>query len=407
MRKVTNNIKVIIRIFKEHKLRSFLSILGIAFGTFALILMVSISEGMKEKNKKEIQKFGKNLVIVKSGKVFIRRGRQRAITTATTLKLKESEIIKNQIPYVKNVIPAFSIDYPVRHKNITVFTTIIGTKKEYAEYRDLTLEEGRFFNESEEKSAAKVVILGKKIAEKFFGKEDPVGKNILIFRVPCKVIGVLKEKGVDLAGIDQDLLIYTPLKTAMRRLANVDYINTIYIEVDKTENIPFVKSQIEKLLRKLHHIKPNERNDFTVLTADDILRMQNEAIRIFTVLGYISASISFLIGGIGILSIMILTVNERIEEIGIRRAIGATKSDILTQFLTEAGFISFSGGIIGVLIGISLSFIISNLISIPFVSSYIWILFAFISSITIGILAGMYPAYKASNINPITALRRT
>jgi len=407
LRKFINGVKVILRISKEHKLRSALSILGIAFGAFALITMVSVSEGMKEKNRLEIEKFGKNPVIVKSGKVFVRRGRQRAITTSTTLKLREVQIIKHQIPYIKKAIPAYMIDYPVRRKNITVFTTIVGTKLEYLQYRNLVLKRGRFFSQNEELSAAKVVVLGSKIAEKFFGNEDPVGKTILIFRVPCKVIGVLEEKGVDLAGVDQDLLIYTPLKTAMRRLANVDYINTIYIEVDRQENIPFVKRQITSLLRKLHHIKPGERNDFTVLTADDILRMQNEAIRIFTVLGYISAAVSFIIGGIGILSIMILIVNERIEEIGIRRAVGATKRDIIIQFLTESGFISFTGSILGILIGITISLGISYLIKIPYILMYHYLIFTFFSSISIGISAGMYPALKASSINPVSALRRT
>ncbi|WP_456402104.1 ABC transporter permease [Persephonella sp.] len=406
MRKFQNNLKVIIRIFKEHKLRSALSILGIAFGTFALITMVSFSEGMKEKNKREIEKFGKNPIIVKSGKVFVRRGRQRAITTSTTLKLKEVKIIKQQIPYIERAIPAFTIDYPIRRKNITVFTTIIGTTQEYAEYRHLAVKEGRFFNTNEEKSAGKVVVLGKKIAEKFFGNEDPIGKNILVFRVPCKVIGVLEEKGVDLAGIDQDLLIYTPLKTAMRRLSNVDYINTIYIEVDKKENIPFVKREVTKLLRKLHHIKPGERNDFTVLSADDILRMQNEAVRIFTVLGYISAAISFLIGGVGILSIMILIVNERIEEIGIRRAVGAKKTDILIQFITESAFVSFTGAVLGILLGLLVSGLLSVGMNIPFNLYLTYLIFTFLSSISIGIIAGIYPAVKASNITPVSALRR-
>ncbi|WP_457621740.1 ABC transporter permease [Persephonella sp.] len=407
MKKFVNGVKVILRIFREHKLRSALSILGIAFGAFALITMISVSEGMKEKNQREIEKFGKNPVIVKSGRVFVRRGRQRAITTSTTLKLKEVQIIKQQIPYIKKAIPAYMIDYPVRRRNLTIFTTIIGTQVEYLKYRNLTVKKGRFFDKNEEKSAAKVVVLGSKIAEKFFGREDPIGKNILIFRVPCKVIGVLEEKGVDLAGVDQDLLIYTPLKTAMRRLANVDYINTIYIEVDDQKHIPAVRAQLISLLRKLHHIKPGERNDFTVLTADDILRMQNEAIRIFTVLGFVSATISFIIGGIGILSIMILIINERIEEIGIRRAVGATRKDIILQFLTESGFISFTGSVLGVLSGVVVSYGISQLISIPYTIMYQYLIFTFFSSIVIGVSAGLYPAFKASNINPVSALRRT
>ena len=406
LKKLKISVLTIFRIFIHHKLRFALSVLGVVFGTFALIVMVSISNGMKEKNKMEVEKLGKNPIIVKAGKVFVFRKKAKNITSSTNLKLSQVKILKEQIPEIKRIIPAFNINYPVRYKGKTIFTTIIGTTVDYLNYKKLTLKEGRFFTKEEEKVGSKVVVLGSKIAKKFFGNEDPLGKEILIFRVPCKVIGVLDEMGTDLAGTDQDILIYTPLKTAMRRLSNVDYINTIYIEVDNPKNIPIVKRKIRQLLRKLHHLKPSDKDDFTVLTPDELLFMQKKAMSIFTTLGYISAGISFLIGGIGILSIMVLIVYERIEEIGIRRSVGAKKLDILLQFLIETIFISTIGGVIGVIFGYSLSYILTSLFNIPFIIDYKLLIGTFLLSLFTGVLAGIYPAYKGANINIISALKR-
>ncbi len=405
MRKLKEILKVIFRLMKEYKLRSTLSILGIAFGTFALIVMISISLSMREKSRLEAEKLGKNVIVIKSGLVRVFRKRQRTISSATTLKIRDAKLIKQQIPHVLKSIPAFTITYPVRNKGITVRTTIIGTTVEYPEVRSIKVEEGRFFTKKEEKTAEKVVVLGAKIPEKLFKGENPIGKFLLVFRVPVKVIGVMEEKGVDISGTDQDMLIYTPLKTAMRRLANVDYINTIFVQVDKKENIPFVKRQIRFLLRKLHKLRPEDRDDFTILTPDDLMRMQTQAVRIFTILGVVTALISFLIGGIGILSIMILIVNERITEIGIRRAVGAKKSDILLQFILESGFISIVGGIVGFILGIGLISTIYAISGLPKIYPSEYILLSILVSIITGFIAGIYPAFRASNIKPIEALR--
>ncbi|WP_293444674.1 ABC transporter permease [Persephonella sp.] len=397
---------VIIRIFREYRLRSALSVLGVAFGTFALITMISISNSMKEKSRLEVEKFGKNLVVVKSGKVRVFRRRERSITTAKTLKLSDAYFIKQQVDHVVKVLPSFQIAYPVRRGGTTVFSTIIGVGREYPQLRNIYVEKGRFYTEDEEKTGQKVIVLGYKVAKDLFKNEDPIGKTILIFRVPCKIIGVMEEKGVDISGEDQDSLIYTPLKTAMRRLANVDYINTIYVQVDNRENIPYVKKNIRQLLRKRHHIKKGEKDDFTVLSPDDYLRMEKEAIHIFSVLGGVSATISFLIGGIGILSIMILIINERTEEIGIRRALGAKKTDILLQFILESSFISIAGGFFGVVMGVFVSELIFLLFDLPKTLNLHWVFLSFSLSVLVGILSGIYPAYKASNIKPVEALRR-
>ncbi len=397
---------VIIRIFKEYKLRSVLSILGIGFGTFALIAMISISHSLQEKSRQEVEKFGKNLVVVKAGKVRVFRRSSRSITSAKTLKISDALAIKQHIDHVKTVLPSFQISYPIRKGGTTIFSTIIGVGGEYPQVRNIKVMKGRFYSRKEEQSGEKVIVLGYKIAKDFFGDEEPVGKTLLIFRVPCRVIGVMEEKGTDVSGEDQDSLIYTPLKTAMRRLANVDYINTIYVQVEHRDYIPYVKRKIRQLLRKRHHIKPGEKEDFTVLSPDDYLRMEREALHIFSLLGSVSAAISFIIGGIGILSIMILIVNERIEEIGIRRAVGAKKTDILFQFLLESNIIAFLGSVIGSLLGSMFCLIIFFFFSLPMTLSLEWVMISFLLSFITGVSAGIYPAYKAAGIKPINALRR-
>ena len=404
--KIALYIAVIVRIFKEYKLRSILSVLGVGFGTFALISMVSISQSLQEKSRQEVEKFGKNLVVVKAGKVRVFRRSSRSITSATTLKISDAIAIKQHIDHVKTVLPSFQIAYPIRKGGTTIFSTIIGVGENYPQIRNVKVMKGRFYSPKEEQSGEKVIVLGYKIAKDFFGNEEPIGKTLLIFRVPCKVIGVMEEKGTDVSGEDQDSLIYTPLKTAMRRLANVDYINTIYIQVEHRDYIPYVKERIRQLLRKKHNIKLGEKEDFTVLSPDDYLRMEREALHIFSLLGGISAAISFVIGGIGILSIMILIVNERIEEIGIRRAVGAKKADILFQFILESNLIAFFGGLVGSLLGSIFCLSIFNLFSLPMTLSIEWILLSFLLSFLTGLLAGIYPAYKAAALKPVEALRR-
>ncbi|WP_457642862.1 ABC transporter permease [Persephonella sp.] len=399
-------IAVIIRIFKEYKVRSALSVLGVAFGTFALITMVSISNSLQEKSRKEVEKFGKNLIVVKSGQIKVFRGRVHSFSTATTLKVADAQAIQQQIDHVVKALPSYHVSYPVRKGGTTILSTIIGVDNSYLQLKNLSIKEGRVYTDREEETGEKVIVVGAKIAQELFKGEDPVGKTLLIFRVPCRIIGVLEERGADLSGEDQDILIYTPLKTAVRRLANVDYINTIYVQVDDDRYIPYVKRKIKELLRKRHLIKAGEKDDFTVLTPDDYMRMEKEAIHIFSILGSVSATISFLIGGIGILSIMILIVNERIEEIGIRRAVGAKKSDIMLQFLMESSFISITGSLIGVFLGILLSEAVFFAFNLPEALSVSWIVISFVLSAVVGIISGLYPAVKASSINPVDALRR-
>jgi len=400
-----SSLKIVFRIFSEYKVRSALAILGITFGTFALILMISISNSLTQKINQEATKLGENIILVKAGEVRIFRGQERALTTANTLKLEEAYIIKNRIEHIKNLAPAYTLNYPLRYKDKIIRTTIIGTTTEYPVIRNIKVKEGRFFNLEEMQRGEKVIVIGSKIAEKFFKNENPIGKTILIFRVPVKVIGVMEEKGADITGNDQDILIYTPIKTAMRRLANVDYINTIYIQADSKESINIVKNQIKLLLRKLHHINPSDKDDFTVISMEDVIKMQTQALEIFKLLGLISAGVSFLIGAIGILSIMILIVNQRKQEIGIRRAVGATRNNILTQFILESGIIAVIGGVFGAFLGVLITSIVFLLFKLPFIIVVDVIIFATISSVILGFIAGIYPAVKASKITPLEALR--
>jgi len=262
------------------------------------------------------------------------------------------------------------------------------------------VKEGTFVSEEDNRELNRVAVIGKNVAEKLFGNETPLGKNILIYRVQCQVIGVMEEKGVDISGIDQDNQVFIPLNTYLRRFVNKDFINSIYVQANDEKSI-----EIESILRKRHKIKPGSKDDFTVIDLKDVTELKTQAMDTITVLGRVSSVVSFLIGGIGILSIMILIVNERKVEIGIRRAVGSRKRDIILQFLTESSLISLSGGVAGIVIGFGASLIILRLSELPQVTSLTGLLLSFIVSVAVGILAGIYPSKKATTIQPVDIIR--
>jgi putative ABC transport system permease protein len=275
----------------------------------------------------------------------------------------------------------------------------------YPETRNFSVEDGTFITDRDNTNLAKVAVLGKTVARKLFGETNPIGQTILIYRVPCLVIGVMEEKGSDLAGVDQDNQVFLPLYTYLRRFVNQDFINTIYVQLQDGLTVASAKADIEELIRRSHGIKAGKKDDFTVIDMKDVVALKNQAMAMITTLGRISATVSFLIGGIGILSIMILIVNERRVEIGIRRAVGSRKRDIILQFLMESSVISFSGGLAGVILGLLTSIVIYRLAALPFNISLGGLLLAFVASVLVGGLAGIYPSKKATAIQPVDVIR--
>lgn len=336
-KKIKLNFFLSLRNLFIHKLRTFLSILGIAFGTLSLVIVANITKMMEKKVELEAENFGKNLVIVRTG-ILQLPGRAQSFGISKNLKINDAIDIKEKLTYITDVTPVFDKNFPVRYGETTVSASLLGVLENYPNIRKVELIKGRFFSKEEEENREKVAIIGYKIYESFFKGENPIGKRILIFRAPVEVIGVLKPMGVDLSGNDQDKQILVPLGTMTRRFLNVDYFTTIYAQTKEESQLKLAKEEIRDLLRNNHKLKAGEKDDFFIQTISDIATIKSDAVNLVNDLGNTSSILSFGIGGLGILAIMILTISERKKEIGIRRACGATKKDILYQFIFEALF---------------------------------------------------------------------
>jgi len=406
MKRVYLNLKIALRSLVNFKLRTALAVLGVFLGTFSLIVVSNLSGSLAEKTEREAESFGKNLLIVRSGIVRKFGTGTRLLSEATTLTARDADALLQGSEFINAVSPSGNKSFPVRYGDIVLTSMlIVGTTPNYTDVRNFRVHRGRFITENDNRTLSKVAILGSEVAEKLFGKKNPIGEYILIRRVPCQVIGVLESKGVDLSGFNQDNQIFVPLNTFLRRFVNKDYINNISVQVINEKAIPLAKSQIEDMLRKRHKIKDDQDNDFTVIDMKDVLALKTQAMSMITVLGTVSAVIAFIIGGIGILSIMILIINERRVEIGIRRAVGSKKRDIVFQFLIESSFISFTGGTVGVALSFIVTIIILFLAKLPFSMSPSGYVFSFLASVGVGILAGIYPSKKATMIQPVDIIR--
>jgi putative ABC transport system permease protein len=406
MKRIFLNLKIAVRSLLNFKLRTALAILGVFLGTFSLIVVSNLSDSLMIKTEKEAESFGKNLLIVRSGVVRKMGTSTRLMSEATTLTIEDAQAVVLGSRFISDVSASGNKLFPVRYEN-TVLKSIlvVGVPPNYPAIRNFPVAEGRFISPEDDRTLNKVAVIGTKVAERLFGEKDPIGKHFLISRVPCRVIGIMQEKGVDISGVDQDNQIFVPLNTYLRRFVNKDYINSISVQVTDEQFLLPARTQIEEILRLRHKIKNSQNDDFTVIDLKDVMALKTQAMSMIKVLGRVSAVVSFLIGGLGILSIMILIVNERKLEIGIRRAVGSRKRDIVLQFLLEASFISFSGGTVGVLLSSVASILIFWFAKLPFTLSPAGHLISFLASITVGILAGIYPSQKAIRIQPVDVIR--
>ncbi len=406
MKRIFLNLKIAMRSLLNFKLRTALAVLGVFLGTFSLVVVSNLSDSLVKKTEEETKNLGENLLIIRSGVVRRFGTVTRLLSEATTLTVDDSEAILHSSTYIKAVSPSGNKTFPIRYGDITLKSVLVmGVKPNYSEVRNFYVEEGSFITEEDDRNLNKVAVLGKEVAKNLFGEANPIGHYILIWRVPCQVIGVMEEKGVDISGFNQDNQIFIPLNTFLRRFVNKDYINSISVQTNDEKSIPLVKVDIEDLLRKRHKIKDEQKDDFTVIDLKDVMALKTQAMSMVNVLGKVAATVSFFIGGIGILSIMILIVNERRVEIGIRRAVGSRKRDIILQFIIESAFISLSGGTIGVILSFVTTIIILLLSKLPFTISLTGLIISFFASVGVGILAGIYPSKKATKIQPIDVIR--
>lgn len=407
MKRVFLNLRIALRSLYSFRVRTALAVLGVFLGTFSLILVSNLADSLARKGQLELDKLGKNFLAIRSGTAVVRPGHAtRLFTEAANLSLDDARAIAAGAPLVTAVSPASSKNFPVRYGGVTLSSILVtGASPNYSEVRNFYPQEGSFITDEQNQRLERVAVVGRKVAEKLFGNESPLGKTILIWRVPCRVIGVMEEKGVDASNVDQDNQIFVPLNTFLRRFVNKDYVNYIFVQTADSSALIPAKAQSEEILRLRHHLKPGQKDDFTVINPKDMLALKSQATALISVLGRIAATVSFLIGAIGILSIMILIVNERRVEIGIRRAVGSRKRDIILQFLLESSFISLMGGVAGVVMGLLISTLVFTLSQLPFSISSGGLMASFAASVTVGILAGIYPSQKATTIQPVDVIR--
>jgi putative ABC transport system permease protein len=406
MKRIYLNLHIALRSLANFKLRTALAILGVFLGTFSLIIVSNLSDSLRKKTEKEAASLGKNLLIVRSGVVRRFGAQTRLLSEATTLTTRDAKAIIESSPFVSDVSSSSNKSFPVRYGDVTLTSVLVmGVTPNYTDVRDFRVKEGRFVNNNDNKNLNRVAVIGKEVADKLFGVRNPIGEYILIWRVPCQVIGLMEEKGVDISGFDQDNQVFIPLNTFLRRFINKDYIGSISVQAIDEKSIPIAKAEIEDLLRKRHRIREDQKDDFTVIDLKDVMALKTQAMSMITVLGRVAAVVAFFIGGIGILSIMILIVNERRVEIGIRRAVGSRKRDIILQFLIESAFISLSGGTVGLIASFITTVIIFMLSDLPFTVSLTGLILSFFASVGVGILAGIYPSKKATKIQPVDVIR--
>ncbi|MXZ12509.1 MAG: FtsX-like permease family protein [Candidatus Dadabacteria bacterium] len=397
------SINISYRAIRSNKVRSFLTTLGIIIGVAAVISLVSITGGAKKMIEGQLASLGANSLAVKSGKIT-KSGKTLLGGNVKPLTGKDVEAIRN-LESVKYVSAISNTTANVVSGNRNVFTAVIGTGKDFIFINDWFPERGTFFNEIDVREAALVCVLGKTVKENLFGSQDPIGKNLRIGKYTYRVIGVMSPIGPTPSGKDQDDIVLLPYTSVQKRLVGTRSLDRITIFVDPAYDLTLAQRQVEKVLRRQHGIKDEMEDDFSVRTQQTQINTIKNVSRILTVLLGSIASISLVVGGIGIMNIMLVSVGERTREIGIRLAVGAKEKNILVQFLIESVLLSLVGGAIGTAAGILISKLASAITGWPTQVSVLSIIVAFLFSALVGIVFGIYPAKKAAALNPIEALR--
>ncbi|MEI7428300.1 MAG: ABC transporter permease [Betaproteobacteria bacterium] len=403
------NLSIAMRALRVNKMRSILTMLGIVIGVAAVIAMIAIGGGAQQRLQEQIASLGSNLLIVVPGSI-IQSGARLGAGNAQTLTEQDARAITTEIPDVAFAAPLTRSNAQVVFGNTNWATNINGVYNDYFDVREWNLAEGRFFDQGEITRFGKVAILGKTVSSQLFGEDNPVGQVVRIRGIPFEIIGLMESKGQSSQGQDQDDVIFVPLTTGRNRLfgeprGRIARVGTIMIKAQDGADTQEVEQRITDLLRQRHRIQTGMENDFQVRNLTEILKTQEAASKVMSMLLAAVASVSLLVGGIGIMNIMLVSVTERTREIGLRLAVGARGRDIMMQFLVEAMTLATLGGAIGVLLGIFISWLVAYIANWGISLSPLSIIFAVGFSAAIGIFFGYYPAKKAAQMQPIDALR--
>jgi putative ABC transport system permease protein len=388
----------------RNKIRSFLTMLGIIIGVGAVIAMMAVGTGAQENIKSQIASLGTNVILVFPGS-FNQGGVRSGTGTSASLSPEDLIAIQTQCPSVALASPSVRDGAQIVYQEQNWRASVIGATPEYFTIRSWPVASGQYFTEADVRGATKVCVIGQTIADNLFKENDPVGQVIRIRKMPFKITGVLSVKGQSAQGSDQDDIIIAPYTTVQKKMTGQTYLSNIMISAISEDAMEDAQSQVTELLRVRHKLQPWDENDFTVRSQTEIATAAQSTSQVLTILLASIASISLIVGGIGIMNIMLVSVTERTKEIGIRMAIGATAKNIMMQFLIEAVVLSLLGGLIGVLLGILSSNLISTFAGWTTMVSTTSIFLAFTVSAAIGIFFGLYPARKAAQLNPIEALR--
>jgi putative ABC transport system permease protein len=394
-------LKLALQAIRRNALRSFLTVLGIVIGVAAVIAMVTIGNGTTARVTADLGKLGSNLLFVRPGQF----GPGRASSDAKPFNMRDVEAVKTQISGLRAVAPVAQKSLTVIYGGENRLTVVVGSDSDYFITQDWTLASGRQFFEGEVRGGRAACLIGATVHEKLFGRSDPLGQNIRVKNVSCEVIGVFESKGQSSSGIDQDDIVLMPLRAFHRRLAGNSDIGTIAVSARDGVDTAKVQADIERLLRERRNIMQGHDDDFSVRDMKQLAQAVTGTTAMLTALLGAVAAVSLLVGGIGIMNIMLVSVTERTREIGIRLAIGALERQVLTQFLVEAIVLSLFGGLAGILLGLGLAWVATNGLQVPFLVDPTIVLVAFGFSAMVGVVFGYFPARRAAHLDPIEALR--
>ena len=400
---ILNLFKVSLRAIASNKMRSFLSMLGIIIGVAAVIIMMAIGQGSKESIRAELSTMGTNLLTIRPG-ADMRGGVRQDPSAMQTLKMADYERIMREKKFVSKVSPEVTASGQAIYGNNNTTTSMYGESMEYLDIKQWSVEEGDCFTEEDIKKAAKVCVIGATVVKELFNGHDPIGKTIRFKSIPMRVVGVLKAKGYNSWGMDQDNVVIAPYTTVMKRIAAQTYFSSIVCSALTEELSDAAIEELTQMLRDNHKLKGEAADDFTIRSQAEMMETMSSTMDTVTIILVVAAAFSLLVAGIGIMNIMLVSVTERTKEIGLRMAVGATGPVISLQFLIESVLISVTGGLLGVIVGVAASTFVASFgmpSSVPAWSIYV----SFLVCVCIGVLFGYIPAQKAANMDPIEAIR--